>query len=654
MPTLFSTGWQKPSGNYAGARGEANLLTWNTPQNIKFKDSTYASATISPASGYSQYLYADDFHFSIPSSAVIQGISFGINKFVNTAVSEIFDDKVRLLITGTGTLFGNNLASGLISWPHTTITGIGYGSSGNLWGLTWNPSDVEQSGFGVVLQAKSPSSFINTFNVDNISGNVYYSFPEPTSITQGLPLFLSCNIVEQGLPLFLGRPVHCTDWLSPQRGFSHYFGDLGPQAHWSNPNNITGNDSSYANIVTSNQIAFTNILSGDDFDFNIPDSATIIGFELGLKRHALSGSNTIGDWDMYILAPGTGNAELAFHYGFNTQLWPTGQENIYYGSHEDLWGVDLTPSIVNASGFGFGLQAYRNFSFDEARVIHASGQICYIMPDSIDSGIPLFTQGSQQTGINNNLPLFLWGNDGFPLFTAGHLSTSGNTPLYIGGHITLSGGIPLYIGAAAPFGQIPLYTHGANFSSGAFPLYLKALDVSNTGGSGDIPLFVQGKSGVFETLSSNLPLFLENEGYDGSIPLYLSVDSIGRPTFAIPLYMDAQSYEGGTAYIPLFIATQSGFNSDVPLFIEGLRFGDNAEPGDGWYQATGGMPLYISRQLLFDSNLPLFLAQNQGSGDNFIPFYIQGTTGSNSSGLPLVMSSVINSSKLVPLYTSGF
>lgn len=189
-------------------------------------------------------------------------------------------------------------------------------------------------------------------------------------------------------------------------------------------------------------------------------------------------------------------------------------------------------------------------------------------------------------------------------------------------------------------------------NNGNIPFFLAVQDVSPV--SGNVPLYTQGGSGGYTSMTLGIPLFLQSDNHPGNIPLYLQVDTFGPNDNNIPLYIISDSYNGGSASIPLYIGA-SGITAGLPLIVEGLRPFDGSIPGDGAYPYSGGMELYLERQQLLNESIPLFLGQNSGSGNSNIPLYVYCTSGVLESGMALVMPySVININQGLRLYTHGF
>ncbi|MBL0336185.1 MAG: T9SS type A sorting domain-containing protein [Chitinophagaceae bacterium] len=90
-------------------------------------------------------------------------------------------DNVVKLVKG-GSIGGTNHASGA-SWT-SSDSYFTYGSSSDLWGLTWTPADVNGAGFGVAVSATTSTGLVSLLlsaQVDHIRITVYYSVPLPVT-----------------------------------------------------------------------------------------------------------------------------------------------------------------------------------------------------------------------------------------------------------------------------------------------------------------------------------------------------------------------------------------------------------------------------------------------------------------------------------------
>lgn len=129
---------------------------------------------------------------------------------------------------------------------------------------------------------------------------------------------------------------------------------------WSNPDKITSIGSPYAtrDISPGNS---TNYLLGTDYDFDIPESATISGIKVTInhrgERNTVMGT-TYGVRDNQVKLVKDGN--IVGDNKATSSLWPSSFGVVNYGNFGDLWGTSWTPEEINSSGFGVVLSATTN------------------------------------------------------------------------------------------------------------------------------------------------------------------------------------------------------------------------------------------------------------------------------------------------------
>jgi hypothetical protein len=125
-------------------------------------------AQVSPAGVPTQCLKATDYGFAIPSPAEITGIEVAIERHASAA-GTITDSSVK--IVKGGVITGTDHADTINTWPSTDGVAV-YGGSGDLWGETWTPADINAAGFGAALSAVDN---VQTASVDVIQITVYYT-----------------------------------------------------------------------------------------------------------------------------------------------------------------------------------------------------------------------------------------------------------------------------------------------------------------------------------------------------------------------------------------------------------------------------------------------------------------------------------------------
>lgn len=158
-----------------------------------------------------------------------------------------------------------------------------------------------------------------------------------------------------------------TDWTDPGTGDNDGVLIAGDDA-WTNPENITANDGSYA--VSDTPHATFEISSGIvayNFGFNLPtdDSASVTGIAVRVKgyNYATNGS-TILEFLTVTLCEDLGITGMMIGDNKASEggAFPDSDTGYFatFGGQSDLWGVgSITPADVNDSGFGVGIGTYK-------------------------------------------------------------------------------------------------------------------------------------------------------------------------------------------------------------------------------------------------------------------------------------------------------
>lgn len=163
-----------------GAQSPHGTNNWtNTSNATGAPNGTYASFTAISGS-WSSYLLLTGYGFSIPSTAVIDGITVTFTRNMSGANAAV-TNALQMVKAGTpvGTLYGAQMSGGIPTgtvydnWPASTYNQpITYGSSTNLWGTTWLPSDINNANFGVQIGGNAAGTANN--NIEGIGITVYW------------------------------------------------------------------------------------------------------------------------------------------------------------------------------------------------------------------------------------------------------------------------------------------------------------------------------------------------------------------------------------------------------------------------------------------------------------------------------------------------
>jgi hypothetical protein len=179
--STFGTCSAIPNGNWSNMTGSSsvqnfaqtgtNVTTtshpWTSPGNISANDATSASVTLS-LSQTSDQLWATNHGFSIPTNAVVQGIQATVRHVFSSGSGATVSSAYLIK---NGVIGATNKGGAAVP---STFSNTSFGSSSDLWGDTWTPSDINNSNFGFVYAA-SLGSTAGTVSVDSISISVTYS-----------------------------------------------------------------------------------------------------------------------------------------------------------------------------------------------------------------------------------------------------------------------------------------------------------------------------------------------------------------------------------------------------------------------------------------------------------------------------------------------
>lgn len=155
------------SGTVFADDATVGTVAVTNPSNAGLSDDVVASSTLLLGQ-VSHYLKATGFGFAIPPDAAIDGIVVEVERSATLSVS-ITDSNVKLVKGGV--IGGADKATGT-NWP-TTDAYTSYGSSTDLWGQAWTPSDINGSGFGVAIAATALAGA--GVQIDHIRITVYYT-----------------------------------------------------------------------------------------------------------------------------------------------------------------------------------------------------------------------------------------------------------------------------------------------------------------------------------------------------------------------------------------------------------------------------------------------------------------------------------------------
>lgn len=148
--------------------------------------------------------------------------------------------------------------------------------------------------------------------------------------------------------------------ISTTSSGSTFAGANGPSSGggsgWSNGNNVTLNDGSYATVsLPNNNSSSPLIVQG--FGFSIPSGATINGIALTVVHGDISSIGSLEDVSVFLEKAGTPTGS---NLGQIFAIWSGAPETFNYGGTSNLWGTTWTASDINASNFGVAFRVRNN------------------------------------------------------------------------------------------------------------------------------------------------------------------------------------------------------------------------------------------------------------------------------------------------------
>lgn len=172
-PTLGNTTTSNTlPATFANDNSNGGTGLWVTPSNVVVTGTTTFAVLNGTAGVPSEYLKSTNCSFAIPAGVGIVGISYSLNGKNSTAFGGTLHD-VRVVKAGT---VGATNNIGAITFPTgTTVTSQVFGGAADLWGTTWTPADINNSGFGCAVSGTCTAKQV--INLNTLFMNVTYTTP---------------------------------------------------------------------------------------------------------------------------------------------------------------------------------------------------------------------------------------------------------------------------------------------------------------------------------------------------------------------------------------------------------------------------------------------------------------------------------------------
>lgn len=467
--------------NPSGVRldNSAGVSTWITPLNVKFSDNTHAFSSglgIQPFT--SIYLIADDFQdFNIDPGDGISGILVEIEKRGGSQ-SNIWDSQIKL--TKGGTIQSTNKASGDI-WSSTEFT-RGYGGSTDLWGTTWNPQDINASGFGVavLISGVLTGGQAASGTIDHIKMTVW-SFPfEPIGMT-GIGLVSSAAALDiraasspVGTATLGSAAKNTTDTTVSILGIG-LLTAVGIQSHYG-ASALTGVGTLEARTAPFGEASFSGIAS------LLADPSMLWYGATSLTGIGSLATEPNATWAA--LSALTGVGTLAAAGG----TYRSGSVDLFVPSHDTSSGI--LNLFLHAGTFTQTSNAFNLFTHASTSGISGvfSAFDAYVHNGSDHSALDLFLLGASSDVKTKVLDLYTYG----AAYTAG-------------------ASLDLYVGTTGSTSSLNLFVEGLRLSIGYDPFHPSDGFIPYTG---SLDLYIQRNENAF------LNLFLMNSIDTGVLNLY--------------------------------------------------------------------------------------------------------------------------------------
>jgi hypothetical protein len=122
---------------------------------------------------------------------------------------------------------------------------------------------------------------------------------------------------------------------------------------WQNPNNINQIEGEASDYVLKNQSGSrpTSTLVARRFNFNIPLNATIDGIVVRVRKRVDTAGKAVDRYIQFYNSTFIGTNKAS------TTLYDSNYVTTEYGGPNDLWGLTLTPNMLNSDIFSLVMQA---------------------------------------------------------------------------------------------------------------------------------------------------------------------------------------------------------------------------------------------------------------------------------------------------------
>lgn len=178
FPVSFGdvTSFKTPSTTADAGDGSptGSVENWLNPNNAQTDNSTTATQDTDVSSQQGTYILCTNYGFTtsdVPSDATVNGIEVVFKRKTESNSGSTTDNSVKIIKGGS--VSGTEMGTGT-AWS-TTLREDTYGGASSLWGLSWSPSDIHSSTFGVALASKASGSINKLAELDVAKIRIYYT-----------------------------------------------------------------------------------------------------------------------------------------------------------------------------------------------------------------------------------------------------------------------------------------------------------------------------------------------------------------------------------------------------------------------------------------------------------------------------------------------
>jgi len=163
----------KSVGNYTQRTAQSEYFV--SLSNITASDDADTTATWQTGAGaddVTTQIWTYGYGFSLPRNAIISGIVATVERAESNAAGNADDSTIQLMQAFTAV--GDNKQQSNNLEYSTTDESVSYGSATDVWGTTWTAANINNPGFGLIVQANLDA---NALTFDHISITVYWYMP---------------------------------------------------------------------------------------------------------------------------------------------------------------------------------------------------------------------------------------------------------------------------------------------------------------------------------------------------------------------------------------------------------------------------------------------------------------------------------------------